>query len=134
MEFQLFHLTFFPTSRSYRSSLLGIPVGIIARTLNPKSWDTLIQHPACSLSPCQYTLARSRGVLDEQPISHQSRANISHGQAMVRLTECTVSGLEVMRGVRADLKEGQNHVSRHTPHVRALNGLQARRGCCYLWQ
>lgn len=50
----------------------------------------------------------------------------------MRLTECTGSGVEVMRGVRADLKEGQNHVSKHTPHVRALNGLQARKGCCDL--
>lgn len=37
-----------------------------------------------------------------------------------------------MKGVRAELEEGQNDVLRYTPHLRALNSLQARRGCCCL--
>ena len=41
-----------------------------------------------------------------------------------------VYGLEVMREVRADLEEGQNHLARHTSPVKTLSCLQARRGCC----
>lgn len=37
MEFQLFYLSLFSTLRNYINSLLGMTIGVIARTLNPKS-------------------------------------------------------------------------------------------------
>lgn len=45
---------------------------------------------------------------------------------MLRLN--LVSVLEAMKEAREDFEEGQNHLARHIPHMRLLNGLQARKG------